>query len=238
MSNPLLVFWQQLFGRDERRRAQRDAPARRRRPRGAQASATIFLIMRRMRAPLIMLIVIFARQRARADPHPGQDAARPAVADGLLRRVLLHELHRDDDRLRRAPDAFTAPQRLWVTARIYLTVIGWAYAIGSMLTLLQDRAFRQALALHTVHPEGRRGCGEPFLLIAGYGRTGELLGQGVRRAGPAVRGDRRRRGPDRRAGTGRPTTPTCPVWSATPATRPHLGVAGSGPPVLRRRCWR
>ena len=36
---------------------------------------------------------------------------------------------------------------MWVTVSIYLTVIGWAYAIGSLLALLQDRAFRQALAL-------------------------------------------------------------------------------------------
>ena len=45
------------------------------------------------------------------------------------------------------PNPFTAAQRLWVTVSIYLTVIGWAYAIGSLLSLLQDRAFRQALDL-------------------------------------------------------------------------------------------
>ena len=38
------------------------------------------------------------------------------------------------------PYPFTDAQRLWVTITIYLTVIGWAYAIGSLLTLLQDRA--------------------------------------------------------------------------------------------------
>ena len=56
MSNPLLVFWSQLFGR--RRPASRIPPA----PQiesSSQASSTIFLVMRRMRTPLITLIVIF-----------------------------------------------------------------------------------------------------------------------------------------------------------------------------------
>jgi Trk K+ transport system NAD-binding subunit len=74
------------------------------------------------------------------------------------------------------PYPFTYPQRLWVTAAIYLTVIGWAYAIGSLLALLQDWTFRQALALQRFTRKVGR-LREPFLLIAGYGRTGELLGR-------------------------------------------------------------
>ena len=65
---------------------------------------------------------------------------------------------------------------MWVTISIYLTVIGWAYAIGSLLTLIQDRAFRNALALQRFTRKVRR-LREPFLLIAGYGQTGELLGK-------------------------------------------------------------
>jgi Trk K+ transport system NAD-binding subunit len=72
------------------------------------------------------------------------------------------------------PYPFTYAQRLWVTVAIYLTVIGWAYAIGSLLSLLQDRAFRQALAVQQFRRKVAR-LREPFLLIAGYGRTGELL---------------------------------------------------------------
>ena len=56
------------------------------------------------------------------------------------------------------PYPFTDAQRLWVTVSIYLTVIGWAYAIGSLLTLLQDRAFRQALALQQLHAARWPGC--------------------------------------------------------------------------------
>ena len=83
------------------------------------------------------------------------------------------------------PWPFSAAQRLWVTFSIYLSVVGWAYAIGSMLTLLQDRSFRQALAFRrfTRKVEGMR---EPFLLLAGYGRAGELLAKAFDELGQQV----------------------------------------------------
>jgi Trk K+ transport system NAD-binding subunit len=65
-----------------------------------------------------------------------------------------------------------------VTISIYLTVIGWAYAIGSLLALLQDRSFRSALALQRFTRKVAR-LGEPFVLVAGYGRAGELLGHSM-----------------------------------------------------------
>jgi voltage-gated potassium channel len=72
------------------------------------------------------------------------------------------------------PWPFTPAQRLWVTFSIYLSVVGWAYAIGSLLTLVQDRSFRQALALRRFTRKVAR-LREPFLMMVGYGRAGELL---------------------------------------------------------------
>jgi Trk K+ transport system NAD-binding subunit len=76
------------------------------------------------------------------------------------------------------PQPFTGAQRLWVMATIYFTVVGWAYALGSLLTLLQDRAFRQALARQRFTRTVAR-LREPFLLIVGYGQTGRLLGRSL-----------------------------------------------------------
>ncbi len=72
MTNPLLSFWRQVFG------TQSEAVARPqpRRPlvSPAQSSATIFLVLRRMRAPLIGLILIFAVSVLGLTLIPGQDA--------------------------------------------------------------------------------------------------------------------------------------------------------------------
>jgi Trk K+ transport system NAD-binding subunit len=83
------------------------------------------------------------------------------------------------------PYPFTYNQRMWVTISIYLTVVGWAYAIGSLLGLLQDRAFRSALALQRFTRRVAR-LSEPFVLIAGYGRAGELLGHSMDALGRRV----------------------------------------------------
>ena len=69
------------------------------------------------------------------------------------------------------PYTFTNLQRLWVTAIIYLSVIGWAYLLGNILALVQDKGFRAAVVSARF---GRtiRHLREPFYLVCGLGETG------------------------------------------------------------------
>ena len=143
---------------------------------GVQASATIFVILRRMRAPLIILILIFAVSVLGLTLIPGQDADGAPWRMGFFDAFYFMSYTATTIGFGELPYPFTGAQRLWVMGTIYLTVIGWAYAISALLSLLQDRAFRQALALqHFTRKVGR--LREPFLLIAGYGQTGESLGR-------------------------------------------------------------
>jgi voltage-gated potassium channel len=175
VSNPLLAFWYRLFGQDDDRTSLR---LRRRIPMASatQASATIFLILRRMRAPLIVLITIFAISVLGLTLVPGRTEDGQPWRMSIFDAFYFMSYTASTIGFGELPHTFTDAQRLWVTVSIYLTVIGWAYAIGSLLALVQDRAFRQALALqHFMRMVSR--LREPFLLIAGYGRTGELLGE-------------------------------------------------------------
>ncbi len=140
-----------------------------------QASETIFLVLRRMRTPLIVLIVIFAVSVVGLKLIPGQDALGRPWRMGFFDAFYVMSYTASTIGFGEIPYPFTYAQRMWVTIAIYLTVIGWAYAIGSLLALLQDRAFRQAVALQQFRRKVSR-LREPFLLIAGYGRTGELVG--------------------------------------------------------------
>ena len=176
MSNLLQVFWQQLFGEDEDDRPRPHISWRARLGSGDQASATIFVIMRRMRAPLIILIVIFAISVLGLTLIPGQDPAGQPFHMTFFDAFYFMSYTASTIGFGELPYPFTDNQRMWVTISIYLTVIGWAYAIGSLLSLIQDRAFRNALALQRFSRKVRR-LREPFLLFAGYGQTGELLGR-------------------------------------------------------------
>ena len=175
MSNPLLLFWYRLFATEPVRR-----PPRWRVPMSTsrKASATIFLVMRRMRAPLIVLIVIFAISTLGLTLIPGQDAEGRPWRMGFFDAFYVMSFTASTIGFGEIPYAFTYNQRMWLTISIYLTVVGWAYAIGSLLALLQETGFRQALALQHFTRKVER-MREPFLLIVGYGRTGELLARSL-----------------------------------------------------------
>ncbi|MEV7627631.1 potassium channel family protein [Actinoplanes sp. NPDC089786] len=146
--------------------------------RGRENSPTIFLILRRMRVPLIVLILIFAVSVLGLSLIPGRDAAGQPTRMGFFDAFYFMSYTATTIGYGEIPHPFTSAQRLWVMATIYFTVIGWAYAIGSLLTLLQDRAFRQALALQRFTRRVAR-LREPFLLVVGYGQTGRLLGRSL-----------------------------------------------------------
>jgi voltage-gated potassium channel len=153
-------------------------PRRRRLPVASAlaASATIFLILRRMRAPLIILITIFTVSVLGLTLIPGQDVDGHPWRMSFFDAFYFMSYTATTIGFGEIPYAFTDAQRLWVVVTIYLTVVGWAYALGSLLTLLQDPAFRQAIALQRFTRKVAR-LREPFLLIGGYGRTGQLLGR-------------------------------------------------------------
>jgi voltage-gated potassium channel len=171
------VVWRKLFRGNEERRARR-AALRVAAASAARASATIFLVLRRMRVPLIVLIVIFAVSVFGLTLIPGQDAQGRPWRMGFFDAFYVMSYTASTIGFGEIPYPFTYNQRMWVTISIYLTVIGWAYAIGSLLALLQDRAFRQAIALQHFTRKVAR-LREQFVLIAGYGRTGELLGHAM-----------------------------------------------------------
>jgi voltage-gated potassium channel len=171
MSNPLLVFWAQLFGR---RQPIGRAPSRVHIESSSQASSTIFLVMRRMRAPLIILIVIFAVSVVGLTLVPGIGPDGQPARISLFEAFYFMSYTATTIGFGELPWPFTPAQRLWITFSIYLSVVGWAYAIGSLLTLVQDRSFRHALALRGFTRKVAR-LREPFLLMVGYGRAGELL---------------------------------------------------------------
>jgi len=169
MSNPLLVFLELLGRREPVRKIPELADLE-----PEQSSSAIFVVMRRMRAPLITLIVIFSVSVVGLTLIPGVDGqGRPAHL-GLFDSFYFVSYTATTIGFGELPWPFTPAQRLWAIVTIYASVIGWAYAIGSLLTLLQDRAFKQAVALQGFSRRVGRLRG-PFFLVAGFGRAGEIL---------------------------------------------------------------
>ena len=82
------------------------------------------------------------------------------------------------------PYPFTYTQRIWVTFSTYLTVLGWFYSIGSLLTLLQDQLFLQEIE-KTKFLRQIKNLNEKFIVVLGYNQITrkiitKALNQGLR----------------------------------------------------------
>ncbi len=76
------------------------------------------------------------------------------------------------------PYEFTDLQRGWVLVCIYTSVIAWLYSIGSVLRLVQDETFLLAVTQRGFQRSIMK-LDSPFYIICGYGKTGEMVNQGL-----------------------------------------------------------
>ena len=142
----------------------------------------LFLILRRMRAPLITLIVTYAISVLGFTLMPGTDANGEPWQMSVFEAFYVVSYTATTIGFGEIPYAFSAAQRLWMTFSIYLTVISWFYAIGKIIALVQDPALRQAITLTRFARQVRR-LQEPFYIVCGYGGTGSLLVEAFDRKG-------------------------------------------------------
>lgn len=133
-----------------------------------------FLFFRRMRAPLIALISTYSLSILGLVLIPGVDESGEPWRFDFFHAFYFVSFMGSTIGFGEIPHAFTPGQRLWVSICIFLTVIAWLYAIGRIISLLQDPAFTRATT------EARfiisvRKISQPFTIVCGYGETGYLL---------------------------------------------------------------
>jgi len=134
----------------------------------------VFLVLRRMRLPLIVLVCTYAFSVLGFVLIPGIDDQGNPWRFDFFHAFYFVSYMGSTIGFGEIPYPFTDTQRLWTTFTIYASVISWLYAIGSMLSLIQEPAFRQAFTRNAFTRSIRR-ISEPFYLICGYGDTGSLL---------------------------------------------------------------
>ena len=68
------------------------------------------------------------------------------------------------------PYPFTHDQRIWVSVSIYITVLGWFYGIGALVSLLQDKLFISEIAIARFQ-RSVKNIKEDFVIVLGYNET-------------------------------------------------------------------
>ena len=95
-----------------------------------------YLVLRRIRYPLISVTLIYSICTTGLALMPGVDAAgNPTPGMGLFHAFYVISYTGSTIGFGEIPTAYSGAQRLWMTISIYGTVIGWSYTIVTVLGL-------------------------------------------------------------------------------------------------------
>ncbi|WP_456416522.1 potassium channel family protein [Thiolapillus sp.] len=145
----------------------------------------VFLILRRMRRPLLTLVMVYAISVLGLVLIPGQDDQGNPWHMSFFHAFYFVSFMSTTIGFGEIPYEFTDGQRAWVLVCIYLSVIAWLYAIGTILTLLQDKTFQHAIKERRFTRRIRH-MREPFYVLCGYGETGQELARALTDRGQHV----------------------------------------------------
>jgi len=129
------------------------------------------MIMWRMRTPLIVLICVYAIAILGLVLIPGVDDQGQPWHMTFFHAFYLVSYTATTIGFGEIPYPLTDAQRMWVLVTIYMTVVAWFYAIGSILSLVQDPVYQQARKQARFEKEVA-GLRESFYLVCGLGETG------------------------------------------------------------------
>jgi len=137
-------------------------------------SNLIYLLLRRLRSPLITLILVYAVSMLGYVLIPGEDGNHDPYRMTFFDAFYFVSFMGTTIGFGEIPYEFTQPQRYWTLVCLYATVISWLYGIGSLLSVFQDPAFREQTKLNRFKRSVSR-IRQPFYLVCGYGETGRKL---------------------------------------------------------------
>ena len=137
-------------------------------------SNPIYTIIRRLRSPLVLLIIVYAIAILGFVLIPGVDDKGQPWDMTFFHAFYFVSFMATTIGFGEIPYAFTDAQRYWALVTMYATVISWLYGIGVLLSVFQDKIFLNQLKKNTFSRSIKR-VREPFYIICGYGDTGAQL---------------------------------------------------------------
>ncbi len=144
--------------------------------------SVFFIALRRLRAPLVLIILIFTVATLGLTLIPGVGPEGKPWHMSPFQAFYFVTYTATTIGFGEIPHPFTDVQRLWVTLIIYLSVMGWAFLLGSVLGLSQDNGFKQSIQTARFR-RAVQSLREPFYLVCGLGETGLMVVKALDRLG-------------------------------------------------------
>jgi voltage-gated potassium channel len=136
------------------------------------------MTMRRMRTPLIVLILVYFFSTLAMISVPGMDPEGNRFHMSFLDAAYFMAILQTTIGFGEIPYSFTAAQRMVVYWLLLPNVVAWLYSIGTLLGLILDKQFQAAFHRSRFNWQVR-GIKEPFYIICGLGNTGYMTVAGL-----------------------------------------------------------
>ena len=138
-----------------------------------------------MRTPLLVIIITFSISILGLVLIPGVDSNGNPYHMNFLDAVYFVSFMASTIGFGEIPYEFTYAQRLWVLFSIYISVIGWFYAIGALVALIQDKNLIFELNVAKFRKK-IKNLKENFVIILGYNHTTKDLINRLNRDGKRI----------------------------------------------------
>lgn len=142
----------------------------------------VWLTMRRIRTPLILMILVYSLSVFGMVQIPGQDEAGNPIQVTYLEAAYFIAILATTIGFGEIPTAFTHAQRLYAFIILFPNVIAWLYSIGTIISLFVDQQFRAVMARSRFSRRVRRMRGS-YYIVCGFGYTGRMIVRGLLKRG-------------------------------------------------------
>jgi len=133
-------------------------------------NSSLYIILLKMRKPFLVIIATYAISIIGFLLIDGKDSNGNVYHMTMFDAFYFVSYTATTIGFGEIPYPFTYPQRIWVSIATFLTVLGWFYSIGTLVSLLQDKLFLQELD-KTKFLKQVKNLNEKFIIILGYNQV-------------------------------------------------------------------
>ncbi|HHC11138.1 MAG TPA: hypothetical protein ENK79_00720, partial [Campylobacterales bacterium] len=127
----------------------------------------LWIILQKLRTPLLVIIVTYSIAMLGMVLIPGMDDNGHVYHLTFFDAFYFVSYMASTIGFGEAPYTFTYEQRLWVSVCIYITVVGWFYGIGALVSAVTDKMLKFEIMRNSFRKQVK-ALREDFVIILGY----------------------------------------------------------------------
>lgn len=147
-----------------------------------ELSRVSFIVMREMRTPLLVLLIVNSIAILGMVFIPGSEVDGKVVYMSIFHAFYVIAYTATTTGFGEIPIAFSDAQRLWILGCLYVCAGTWFYALGSIVRLVQNVFLKRAIQELRFSLNVNQ-ISETFYIICGFGDTGSVLVRGLNDSG-------------------------------------------------------